>query len=158
MQIIGILLILCSTIFIANRMISEVEKTLRATSALRAVMEHTKNLIECYSLPIGQILRRLDPSVLEACGYKRENSKPPLTLLELAENSCIPDAESFEIFLSFAKDFGKEFRKDEILRCSAFLEKMRSREQKLLKESAKKKKVILTTFICMALVVVILLI
>ena len=158
MRIIGALLILCSAFFIANRMIFEVEKAFLATSALRSVMEHTKNLIECYSLPIGQILKRLDPTILEACGYKNELGNPPCTLIELAQNSCVPDEESLDIFLDFAKDFGKEYRKDELLRCSAFLERMRSREQKLSKESAKKKKVILTVSLCIALAIVILLI
>lgn len=156
MRIIGALLILCSAVFLANRAVLEIQAVLRTTSALRAVMEQVKNLIECYSLPIGQIFKRIDPSVIEACGYKGEAL--PTDLSELAENSAVPDKESLEIFLAFAKDFGKGYRKDELSRCSMFLERMRSREQKLAKETEKKKRVITAVSICGALAVVILLI
>ena len=149
-------MILCSAIFIANRQISEIEEAVRVTGALRLVMERVKNMIECYSMPIGQILKKIEPSVFEICGYKGDGT--PCDLLDLAENSSVSDKESFEIFFAFAKDFGKEYRKDELLRCSMFLERMRSREQKLLKEAAKKKKVVLTVSLCVAMAIVILLI
>ena len=156
MRIIGALLILCSSVFIAYGAVFKIQTTLQATSALRFVMEQVKNLIECYSLPIGQIFKRIDPSVIEACGYK--GKALPTDLSELAENSVVLDKESREIFLAFAKDFGKGYRKDELSRCSMFLERMRSREQKLSKETEKKKRVIMAISICGALAVVILLI
>ena len=156
MRIIGVLLILCSSVFIAHGAVLENQRALRTTTALRTVMEQVKNLIECYSLPIGGILKKIDPSVIEACGYKGEAL--PTDLSELAENSVVPDKESLEIFFAFAKDFGKGYRKDELSRCSMFLERMRSREQKLSKETEKKKRVITAVSICGALAVVILLI
>ena len=70
----------------------------------------------------------------------------------------VTDAEARELILSFAKDFGKSYRQDELSRCSLYLERMRAREQKLIKESAKKKKVIYTVAICSALAVIILII
>ena len=156
MRIVGALLILCSAAFIAYGAVLEIQRALRTTIALRIVMEQVKNLIECYSLPIGRIFKKIDPLVIEACGYKGEAL--PTDLSELAENSVVPDKESLEIFLAFAKDFGKGYRKDELSRCSMFLERMRSREQKLSKETEKKKRVIVAISICGALAVVILLI
>ena len=156
LKIIGVLLILCSAIFIASRQIAEIEKTVRVTSALRLIMERVKNMIECYSMPIGQILKKVEMSAFEDCGYKGEGA--PCDLLDFVENSSVNDAESYEIFFAFAKDFGKGYRKDELSRCSMFLERMRSREQKVLKEAAKKKKVVLTVSLCMAAAIVILLI
>ncbi len=154
MQIIGALLILCSSLAIAGKMIADMEIALERTCALRTVLEHVKNMIECYSLPIGQILCRVDPSVLNACGYREK--KPPCDLAELIEKSEISDGETFDIFSAFAKDFGKGYRQDELLRCGAFLDRMRAREQKMYKELAKKKKVILTIAVCSALAVLIL--
>ena len=156
LKIIGVLLILCSAFFIANKQIVDIESSVRSASALRSVMEQIKNMIECYSLPIGQILKKIEPSTLKACGYEPEEA--PCDLLDFVENSSVADKESFDIFFSFAKDFGKGYRKDELSRCSMFLERMRTREQKLLKEAAKKKKVVLTVSLCAALAIVILLI
>lgn len=154
LKIIGILLILCSAFFVANKQIVEIEESVRSASALRSIMEQIKNMIECYSLPIGQILKKVELSTFKDCGY--ESEKAPCDLLEFLEKSSVSDTESFEIFFAFAKDFGKEYRQDELLRCSMFLERIRNREQKLLKESAKKKKVVLTVSLCAALAVVIL--
>ena len=156
MRIIGALLILCSAFFIANKAVAEVERTLCATSALRVLMEQIKNMIECYSMPIGKILEKIDPLTFKKCGYEGEGA--PADLLDLSKGAVVPDGESFEIFSSFAKDFGKGYREDELLRCAMFLERMRSREQKLSKEIAKKKRVITTVSLCTALAVVILLI
>lgn len=113
-------------------------------------------MIDCYALPSDEILKRLDPEVLRACGYTEE--APPQNFLSLAKRADIADSESREILFAFAKDFGKSFRADELSRCSLYLEKMRSREQKLIKETQKKKKVIFTISLCSALAVIILLI
>ncbi len=156
MQIIGALLILCSALLIAWRIVADIDATLERTCALRGVLEHVKNMIECYALPIGQIFERIDPSMLRSCGYFGE--APPKDLSEFIEKTDILDKETLDIFSAFAKDFGKGYRQDELLRCGSFLEKIRSREQKMYKESAKKKRVVLTVAICSALTVVILLI
>lgn len=155
LRIIGVALILCGAFCIAERMIADLEATLKATSALRETLEQIKNMVACYSLPIGQILARLDPSIFEALRYE---GGQPSNLLELIEGSEVLDAESREIFFAFAKDFGREYREEEATRCAVFLERMRSREQKLYKEKAKKKKIILTLSLCMALAVIVMLI
>ena len=156
MKIIGVLLILCSAFFLARGYVTEIEESVRSTCALRQIMENVKNMIECYAMPIGQILKQMDPEVLKLCGYSGDSL--PCDLLELLENSSVTDGESREIFFSFSKDFGKGYRKDELLRCSMFLERMRSREKKLLKEAAKKKRVVMAVSLCGAAAVVILLI
>lgn len=155
LRIIGVALILCGAFCIAERMLADLDATLRATSALRAAIEQIKSMVACYSLPVGQILMRLEPSIFEALCYE---DGIPSNLLELAEGSVIPDTESQEIFFAFAKDFGREYREEEASRCAVFLERIRSREQKLYKERAKKKKVILTVSLCIALAVIIMLI
>ena len=137
-------------------MLSDLEASFESACALREVLEHLKNMIECYSLPVGQILERIDPSVLKRCGYFEK--KAPKDLWELVEKSNVSDKETLDIFSAFAKDFGKGYRKDELLRCGTFLDKMRAREQKMCKDLAKKKKVIPTVAVCSALAVIILLV
>lgn len=156
MKIIGALIIFFSSFMIAAGIVEKIDVTQRSVSALRGILEHTKNMIECYSLPAGEILKRIDSSLLSDCGCFEE--KIPRDFSELAERAKIEDGEACEIFSAFSKDFGKSYRQDEILRCSLYLEKMRAREQKLTKEYAKKKKVIFTVALCSALAVIILII
>ena len=127
----------------------------RSVSALRILFEHTKNMIECYSLPASEILRRFEASYFSDIGY---NQGLPQDFSELAREAKIPDAEAAELLFSFSKDFGRSYRQDEISRCSLYLERMRTREQKLIKESSKRKKIIFTVALCTALAVVILII
>ena len=154
--IIGSLIIALSALAIAVELVAEVEATARSVSALRSALEHTKNMIDCYSLPADEILRRLDSSVFEECGYAKGDI--PKSFLDFLEGSDIKDAEGRDIFFAFAKDFGKSFRTDELSRCSLYLERMRAREQKVMKEAQKKKRVIYTVAVCSALGVIILLI
>ena len=159
MRIIGSLLILFSSLAIAGKLVSDAEKAKMRASALRALLEHIKNMIECYSMPIGQILIRIEPSLLRECGYCEKEAPHDLRCFaKKIEKNDGADAETLGIFEAFAKDFGKGYREDELLRCGLFLEKMRAREQKLCKEYAKKKKVILTVSICSALALIVLLI
>ena len=150
------MMIIFSSVMIASSIARKSDFDARAVSALRAILEHTKNMIECYSLPASEIMRRLDTALLEDCGYTL--GRVPDGFEDFSQNANISDGESADILHSFARDFGKSYRADELSRCSLYIEKIRAREQKLLKESAKKKRVIFTVAICASLAVVILII
>ena len=156
MKIVGALIIVFSALVIAFELSCRVERTARTVSSLRALLEYTKNMIDCYALPSSEILRRIDAGLLFDCGYKQKN--PPRDFNELVGSLDIADLEARELLYSFAKDFGKSYRADELSRCALYLEKMRSREQKLIKESAKKKKMIFTVAVCSSLAVIILIV
>lgn len=154
LTVIGAALILLSAAVVAKHLLDGVDLTLRGVGAIRVILERTRVMIECYALPADEILKRLDPSLFADCGYSGD---APKSFLELARGAKITDAESAEAFLAFAKDFGKSYRQDELSRCSLYLEKLRSREQKLIKESAKRKRLILTLALCAAFALIILL-
>ena len=153
---IGALMIIFSSVMVASHIAQGADSDVRAISAVRSIFEHTKNMIECYSLPAGEILCRLDRALFTDCGYM--SATPPKSFEGLAQNASISDAETSDLLCSFAKDFGKGYRADELSRCSLYIEKARAREQKLMKESAKKKRVIFTVAICLSLAVIILVI
>lgn len=156
MKIIGSLIIIFSFAMIALNLTEKTDRAVRSVCALRKILELSKNMIECYSLPAGEILKRIERSLLFDCGYFKET--PPEDFFAFVTNVDISDGEAREIMNNFAKDFGKSYRQDELSRCSLYLERMRSREQKLAKESAKKKKVIFTVALCSALALIILII
>lgn len=149
-------MIVFSAVMIASNISEKTDATIKSVSALREILEHTKNMIDCYSLPVSEILGGINFSLLIDCGFSKNT--PPLDFEELLINSHIPDSEAKELMSAFAEGFGKGYRQDELLRCSLYLEKMRSREQKLIKEASKKKNMIFTVAICASLAVVILVI
>lgn len=154
LKALGILLIAVSAFFVAITLISELDRSARSASAARLLLERVKNMIECYALPASEILKRIEPNVFAELGYHQGT---PDSFFELARESDIADLESAELLLAFAKDFGRSYRKDELSRCALYLERLRSREQKLLKEAAKKRKIIITISMCAALSLIILL-
>lgn len=156
LRIIGAIIIFFSSLMIAYSLSSKIDRDIKAASALRTVLERTRSMIECYSLSASEILRRIDRAVLADCGVP--TGCVPKSFSELVVNVDVADTEMRELMLGFAKDFGKSYRADELSRCSLYLEKMRAREQKMIKESAKKKKVIFTVAICSSLAAVILMI
>ena len=156
MRIIGAIIIFFSSLMIAYTLSSKIDRDIKAASALRTVLERTRAMIECYSLSASEILQRIDDTVFADCGIS--NGRSIRSFLDLAENINIADNEMRDLMLSFAKDFGKSYRADELSRCTLYLEKIRTREQKMIKESAKKKKVIFTVAICASLAAVILMI
>lgn len=156
MKIIGVLMIVFSALRIASKLAEKTDYVIKSVSAVREILEHTKNMIDCYSLPASEILCGVEFSLFLDCGYLKKT--PPLDFIEFLKNSDIPDRESREYMLSFAEGFGRGYRKDELLRCSLYLEKIRTREQKLIKESAKKKNMIFSIAICASLAVIILVI
>ena len=146
MKIIGVLMIAFSAIMIASNLAEKTDITVKSVSALREILEHTKNMIECYSLPISEILCGVEFSLFLDCGYSKKT--PPLDFDEFLKSSDIFDCEAREHMVAFAEGFGKGYRQDELSRCSLYLEKIRAREQKLIKESAKKKNMIFSVAIC----------
>lgn len=156
LKILGVLVIIFSSLTIASFLAEKIDSSVKSICALRGILEHTKNMIECYSLPASEILRRVELSLLLDCGC--DKNALPSDFSELAKRSVIADSEARELLMAFAKDFGKSYRQDEISRCSLYLERIRSREQKLIKESAKRKKVIFTVAFCSALALIILII
>ena len=156
LKIMGVLIIVFSAIMIALNLSQKTDATAKSVSALRCILEHAKNMIDCYSLPASEILCGLDFSLFSSCGYSKNTH--PLSFEEFVKNANILDKEADELMRAFAEGFGKGYRRDELLRCSSYLEKMRSREQKLIKEAAKKKNMIFTVAICASLAVVILII
>ena len=156
LRIIGAIIIFFSALMIAHSLSSKIDREIKAVSALRTVLERTRSMIECYSLSASEILRRIDSRLFLDCGIP--GGRVPQSFGELADNIDIADVEMREAMLSFAKDFGKSYRADELSRCTLYLEKIRAREQKIIKESAKKKKVIYAVAICSSLAAVILMI
>ena len=156
LKIIGSLIILFSALFIAKSLTREIEDTLKKISAVRSVLEYTKRQIGCYALSASEILRGIDSKTFAECGYKKET--PPRDFSEFFSSVEIGDGEIESALASFSKDFGKAYRADELAFCTLHIERVRAREQKLMKDFAKRKKVIYTVALCLALGAVVLLI
>lgn len=119
---------------------------LRRAEAWTVLLRSIKNEIECFSLPIRDILKKTDTELLHACGYTRE--APPDSLSELISSARNVDGETERIIGRFASEFGRCYRSEQVERCAYYISLMEDRRIALLSELPSKKR--LNSTLCMA--------
>ncbi len=119
---------------------------LRQTEAVCELMGYIKAQIECFSLPIGDILARADRQLLSACGYGGSTAPPSLS--ELCLHIRWEDRESEKIFRRFCSEFGRSFRAEQVSRCAYFLSLLEDRKKTQDRELPAKKK--LNSTLCLS--------
>ena len=120
------------------------------------LLRYIKAQIDCFALPIGEILAKADESLLFGCGWRREGA--PTSLEEMLTGAALGDGVSQGILLEFCKDFGKSYLDDQIRRCDHYISLLEERRDILGKDIPRKKKLNSTLCISGALALIILLI
>ena len=81
--------------------------------------------IDCFSMPISEILSACDRRIYRDCGYFGDI---PACISDLANGCKIRDGEAYAVFFDFASEFGRGYREEQIRACdyySALLEERR---------------------------------
>ena len=151
----GAALLVCSGIAVAAQMNRTAEAALRQNEGIMALLRAVRGQIECFSLPIGQILAACDRDLLLACGYTEEEK--PRDLGEILSRMTVWDARTVSIFSQFAAEFGRGYREDEVRACDYALSLLEERRGVLAKDLPVKKKRNMTLSVCGALALALLL-
>ena len=120
------------------------------------LLRYIKAQIDCFALPIGEILARADKKLLAGCGWRCESA--PSSLEQMLSVADIGDRDAQGILLEFCKDFGKSYLDDQIRRCDHYISLLEERRDTLGKDIPRKKKLNRTLCISGALALIILLI
>lgn len=155
LKIVGALILVCSGAFAAHVLNAGEALRLKQTEGFMTLFRTVKTQIDCFALPIGDILRALDRDTLDACGYREE--KKPSQLLELSEKCEVYDAVACSVFEQFAREFGRSYREEEVRACEYYLSLLEDRRVTLSGELPVKKKRNLTLCLCAALALALLL-
>lgn len=116
---VGALLIMISGIVLSSSLCELDEKRINSTDALLSIIKFTKNQIDCFGIPVGEIFKRCSPELLERCGVYA----PPLDFdgfLSVAELS--PEAE--KILKTFASEFGSSYRDGQLKSCDVCINQL----------------------------------
>lgn len=154
-KIVGTLILVCSGAFAAHVLNTGAALALKQTEGVMALLRSIKTQIDCFALPIGDILRNLDQKTLDACGYR--GTACPDQLDGFLENCEVYDAATFSVFAQFAREFGRNYREEEVRACEYYLALLEERRACLDAELPVKKKRNLTLCICAALALALLL-
>ena len=155
-SIAGACLILACGAEASRRLNNAASKKVRAADNYLSLLRYVKSQVDCYAMPINEILKRADPALLEGCGWRGED--PPRTLSELVSNAPVGERAIEGILLEFSEDFGNSYLYDQIRRCDHFIALLEERRDSLARELPSKRKLNSTLCISGALALIILLI
>ena len=89
-----------------------------------SLIQYIKGQVECYAMPIGEIMASLPPEILHDCNCPAGAS----SLDELIEESRIYlDRDSLRLLTAFSVEFGSIFREEQTRRCDHYVARLRER-------------------------------
>ena len=142
LKVLGAALVALSSIMIPNILNRRLAQRLRCAEGWERLLVLIKNEIECYSLPIADILARTDPSILRLCGYT--GGEAPKSLYELREKTAFTDIETEKTVCRFISEFGQCYKAEQVGRCEYFVTLMEARIRAIASELPEKKRLYFT--------------
>lgn len=122
----------------AHRLNRAAAESLRQTEGFLQLLRYIRTQVECFALPVSQILARCDRDLLKKCGYIR--SIAPKTLSELS-NACEErDRVSAGFFRDFSETFGTGYREEQCQNCDSFIALLDTRRAELQERLPDRKK------------------
>ncbi len=154
-KIVGALVLVLSGVGGAYYMNQSANAALAQIEGWIAFLRYVRMQVECFSLPISDILKRCDPALLLACGYEDETT--PKTPEELLSGVTIRDGASEGILRGFFDEFGKGYREEQVRSCDYHATLLGERREALAARLPERKKLHTTLCVAGALAVVVLL-
>ncbi len=116
-------------------------RRLRVLDGYISLIYYVKGQIDCYAMPLADILARADPAVLAAClGLDRpfvspcswENTvgKPPLSAM-VQESRLYLEPETERLLTTFMGELGSAYRAEQVARCEYYIEALTDQRRKL---------------------------
>lgn len=98
-----------------------------------SLLRYIKGQINCFAMPVGDILDTADPSVLSAChGEKRHQTAEKESLSELILASRLYlEPETERLLHNFSAELGHTFREEQVMRCEDYIRALGEERRKL---------------------------
>lgn len=155
LRLAGALLLTISGAFTARMINASASMSLSQTEGFISFIRLTRAQVDCFSLPIGEILALCQKDIFLRCGY--EKSGAPTSLGEFADSIRVSDKEAHKIFCAFASEFGRGYREEQLRGCDYYLALLEEHRKTLFASLPSKKKRNGTVCVCASLALAILL-
>lgn len=157
-KVIGASIITITALFSYSEIIKFQKKRIKQINAFIDLIDYIKNQVECFLLPLDQILDRCDKNLLNNCGInsKRSKYKNMDELIESANFYC--DDEVIELLNQFSDSFGKAYLHEQLRSCEYFRNELIKIRNKNQEKDAKNQKIQLAVFLSASFSIIILLI
>ena len=138
LKLLGTVLVAFSGIMLPHMLNRRLTLSLRQAEGWERLIGAIKTEVECFSLPISDILARADPSLLSLCGYAGRGC--PKDLTKLLEQTIFSDPETEGIVRRVASEFGQCYKTEQVERCAYFLALTEARRKAIATELPAKKR------------------
>ena len=99
-----------------------------------ALLRYIKGQINCYAMPVGDILSAADPHLLKSClgDAKAPKGAMPTTLPAMISTARLYlEPESERLLLNFSAELGHTFRAEQVARCDDYILALGEERRKL---------------------------
>ena len=141
----GIRLVGCVLLLLAGGYVTVVlthseRRRMRVLDGFLSLLCYVKGQIDCYAMPIREILDRADPAVMAACrGFSEDEaeSRPHVLLPAESMSSLVRESRDYlepeceRLLVSFSDELGGTFREEQVKRCEYYLEALGNERAKL---------------------------
>ena len=155
LRLLGAAILSLCGVLLAAHLNRRAECRLRQVEGWISLLRFVKAQVECFSLPMSEILLRCDRGLLQTCGYSADIA--PKSFSAMIEASGFVDGECARVVRAFAEEFGKGYREEEMRGCDYYLAQLEVHKEALAKKLPAQKKMNATLSVCAALALVLLL-
>ena len=134
------------------------ERAVDRLEAWVALLRMTKNQIDCFSLPLPEILRRCERAFFRRLGYMEEGLPESFSALFLGISPALLTEEGERTARLFCEEIGKGYRAEQLRTCDHCIGLFCAERDRLLSELPRKRKRNVTLCVSAALGTVVLLI
>ena len=154
LKLVGGIIVIISSVFVAVAHRNFQERRLRTLDGFIALLMYIKGQVDCYALPLYEILMSVPPEILCNCNCP-EGAE---SLDELVSESRIYlEEESLRLLEAFSVEFGSTFREEQLRRCDFYLNSLVEERKRLSEDVVKRSRVGSALSICSSLGLLILL-
>jgi hypothetical protein len=153
-KIIGSVIIGATALILAISHCRYEDRRLRTLDGFISLLFYIKGQIDCYALPLTDILASLPVKIYSDCN----TPEGAMTLDEMIENSRIYlEEESERLLEAFASEFGSTFRDEQMRRCDHYIAALGEQRRQLFADVDKRRRVGSAIWVCSSLCLLILL-
>ena len=146
LKLLGVILILGAGATAASFALRFEKRKIAALAGWIDLIRYIRAQVDCYLLPLPQILAQADKALLDGCFCKQPPPNPDLTAIYHASQIYL-DAEAKRLLASFVREFGYETRAELLRRSDYYVGELCRLREKRLEELTPKSRVIVA--VCM---------
>ncbi len=147
-KLFGILLILCVGGFSAVNAVRYEKRRINVMDGWLDLMFYIRGQIDCYLMPLNEILIGSDRKLLDAC-MSPHNATDLNAILHAS--AVYLDGDAKRLLESFVREIGSTYREEQVRRCDYYMTALRSQREKLSAELPMRLRLTVTLCICITL-------